>query len=164
MYVLDIWCPQFCPNGELAPVPEGKCCPSRDLCPLQHCQGISCPPKVGYPQIMLRDVLILQTIIRDAPPETWLQSHETPAVRAKLSATTPTAPRCFSHTCQKKFQICELQILFCCRFAALLSAAVTAQLLRFPKASVALARGLALLRWYAQNCIWDFGCSKYSIC
>jgi len=51
MYVLDIWCPQFCPNGELAPVPEGKCCPSRDLCPLQHCQGISCPPKVGYPKI-----------------------------------------------------------------------------------------------------------------
>merc|ERR1712061_608337 len=37
--------PEFCPNGDLAPVPEGECCPSRDLCPLQHCQGISCPPK-----------------------------------------------------------------------------------------------------------------------
>merc|ERR1711936_105890 len=42
---------------------------------------------------------------RDAPPETWPQSHETLAVRAKLSATTPTVPR----------------------FVALLSAAVTAQ-------------------------------------
>ena len=44
-------------------MPEGKCCPSRDLCPLQHCQGISCPPKVVYPKlqlmIRLRDVLIL---------------------------------------------------------------------------------------------------------
>ena len=53
----------------------------------------------------------------------------------------------FHTLAKKKFQICELQILFCCRFAALLSAAVTAQLLRFPKASVALARELALLRW-----------------
>lgn len=42
---------------------------------------------------------------RDASPETWLPSHETLAVRAKLSATTPTVPR----------------------FVALLNAAVTAQ-------------------------------------
>ena len=27
-------------------MPEGGCCPSKDFCPLQHCQGISCPPKV----------------------------------------------------------------------------------------------------------------------
>lgn len=37
--------PEYCSNGELAPVPEGSCCPSSALCPLQHCQGIFCPPK-----------------------------------------------------------------------------------------------------------------------
>merc|ERR1711974_50628 len=73
-----------------------------------------------------RAYLVLQ---RDAPPEIWLQSRKTLAAQAKPSATTQTAPRC----------------------VALLSGAVTAKLLQFPKASAAQARGPALLKHILWN-------------
>merc|ERR1712233_271503 len=48
------------------------------------------PPGTSVHCSIVRAYLVLQ---RDVPPETLPQSHETPAVRAKLSATTKTAPK-----------------------------------------------------------------------
>jgi len=152
---------ELCPNGQMPPVPPGRCCPSALLCPREDCPA-SCPqakdisnskinqvrhrqsvqtegllpfllesavrilsfatrsenvparknsanlssaPTESLPQCRRANVAPPKTSVhcntaraylalqRDARPETLPQSHETPAVQAKLSATTKTAPR-----------------------------------------------------------------------